>query len=388
MTTKSTTVAVIGGGVIGTSTLFHLASQHGVTDAVLFEKNQLASGSTSKAAGGVRNFFTSPGNIEIGDWSIEYFKNFEERVGVDLEFRQHGYIWLFHSDEARRQWEERVEFCRSHGVSADIIEPEEVVEHFPELDPDSIGGAVLASDCGHVDPSQVTQGFARAATDLGATVETGVGVTDVLTDGDAVTGVETTEGTWEADVVVNAAGPWAGRIGEMAGVDLPLELWIRRIMVTSPVLDTGSPLFIDHERKCYFMAEQSGSLLVCDMDQDEFDIENPDTVAMDDIGYNYYLGTFEKIQPMIPESADLDVINGWAGLQTHTPDGNAIIGSTPVDGFFVACGFSGHGVQQSPLVGTTLADIIVDGETSLFDLEPFSLEGFESGNRGAAEEMA
>jgi sarcosine oxidase subunit beta len=388
MADHSAEVAVVGGGAIGTSVLFHLAKRHGVTDAVLFEKNQLGSGSTSKAAGGVRNTFSNEMNIELGNRNIEFFENFEEEVGESLEFRQTGYMYLFHDDEHERMWRERASFYADNGVNAEILDPEAAAEVFGHLDPSAISGALYAPDCGHVDPHTLTQAYGKAAVDRGTTIHTKTAVTDVTVDDGRVTELESEEGTYEVDKVLNAAGPWAPRLGEMVGIDIPIDLMMRRIMVTSPVEDNNSPLIIDPELECYFESEKNGSLLVCDMEQDVHDIENPDTAVADEIGYGYYLTATEKVERLVPAIAGLDVINGWAGLQSHTPDGHAILGRTEVENFLLACGFSGHGVQQSPTVGAAMADLLVDGETDVLDVGQLSLDGFDIGTRLEAEEMA
>lgn len=388
MADHSAEIAIVGGGAIGTSVLFHLAERHGVTDAVLFEKRQLGSGSTGKAAGGVRNTFTNETNIALGNRNIQFFQDFEKRVGEPLEFRQTGYMYLFHDEEHERMWRDRASFFADHDVNVELLSPEECAEVFEHLDPDSFDGALFAPDCGHVDPHTLTQAYARAAVDRGATVHTKTGVTDVTTDDGRVTGIETEAGTYDVDTILNAAGPWAARLGETVGIDIPIELLLRHIMVTSPVEDANSPLVIDRELDCYFKSEKNGSLLVCDKGQDVHDINDPDTAVSDAIGYDYYHAATEKVEQLIPVLADLDVINGWAGLQSHTPDGHAILGPTAVDGFVLACGMSGHGVQQSPSIGTAIADYLVEGESDILDVELLSLNRFEKTERIEPEGMA
>lgn len=388
MADHSAEVAIVGGGAIGTSVLFHLANRHDMTDAVLFEKNQLGSGSTGKAAGGVRNTFSNEMNIELGNRNIEFFQNFEEEVGEDLEFRQTGYMYLFHDQEHERMWRDRASFYADHDVNAEVIDPNEAAEIFEHIDPSAFEGALYAPDCGHVDPHRLTQAFGKAAVDRGTTVKTKTAVTDVTVADGRVTELESEAGTYEVNKVVNAAGPWASRFGQMAGVDIPIDLMMRRIMVTSPVEDSNSPLILDEERECYFESEKNGSLLVCDMEQDVHDIENPDTAVAENIGYDYYLTATKKVERLVPKLGELDVINGWAGLQSHTPDGHAILGPTDVKGYLLACGFSGHGVQQSPTVGAAMADLLVEGETDVLDVEHLSLGRFADGNRIEPEEMA
>ena len=380
-------VAVVGGGAVGTSVLFHLAADHDVR-GVLFEKGQLGSGSTSKAAGGVRNTFTSPANAAVGNRAIEYFQNFEDRVGRALSFRQNGYMYLYHSESAADEWRDRAVLFRRHGAGAELLSAEEAAGKFPGLAAEAIEGALFGPDCGHVDPHRLTQAFGRAATERGATVNTGTAVTDVRLEDGAVTAVETEHGTHEVDAVVDAAGPWAPRVAGMVGVDVPVDLLVRRIMVLDGTPATTGPLVIDPELSCYFGAEPDGSLLVCNTGVDIQDIEDPDATGDNEVGYDYYLSAAEVVSELLPEVTDLGVRNGWSGLQSHSPDGHAIVGPTDVEGFYLACGFSGHGVQQAPVVGAAMADLLVEGGTERIDTEAFAPGRFGDPESGYVEDMA
>lgn len=388
MTEDPLRVAIIGGGAIGTGTLFHLVTEYDHIEPILFEKDQLGAGSTSKAAGGVRNTFTSLENLRMGKRNIAFFENFAEHVGQELEFRQTGYMYLFHSDASADEWRDRAEFFSEHGVTAEIRSPAETAAEFPPLNADNISGSLFASDCGHVDPHTVTQAFGTAAIDHGATIHTDTAVTDIHIENGAVTALDSDVGRIEVDAVLNAAGPWAPRVGEMVGLDIPIDLFVRRIMVTSPIEHANSPLIIDPEWQCYFAAEKNGSMLACNMEEDIHSIDDPDAAIGDEVGYDYYLRTTEKIRPLVPAIDDLEIINGWAGFQSHTADGNAIIGSTEIEGFYLACGFSGHGVQQAPSVGAAMADLIATGATDVFDLAPFAPDRFDEEGSIDTEQMA
>lgn len=373
MTDDAPQVAVVGGGVVGTSVLYHLAERHGVTDAVLFEQGQLAGGSTSRAVGGVRYTFGHLLNVELGKCSIEFFENFGSNVGVDVE--NNPYLFTFHSEANERAWRERHEQYLDCGMAPELLTADEVTERYPLLDPSAFRGAMLAPECVRVDPFSVTQAYATAAREAGAEIRTNEGVEDVVTEDGAVTAVETAEGSYDVDYVVNAAGSFSGRVAGMVGVDLPIDLLVRRIVVTDPI-DDEVPLVIDTERDFYFEMEANGSLLVCDTEADIHDADDP-TTAVGDIGYDYYLGALEKLEQMAPGVGDLAVINDWAGFQTHTPDGHALVGPTTVDGFLVATGMSGHGVMQSPWVGAAVADLVVRGSTDVFDVDLLRPDRFD-----------
>lgn len=368
-------VVVIGGGVVGTSTLFHL-TERGCTDAVLVEKGQLGSGSTSKAIGGIRNVFSHPHTVETGNRCLDFYRDFEGRVGTPLEVERTGYIYLCHTETALDEWAERKAMLDGHGVSSRLLTPAEVGERFPPLDTSDLAGAFLGRDCGHLDPHTATAGFAEAAVEAGASVRTNTPVEDLLTDGGGVTGVCTPDGEIGADRVVCAAGPWTPALAATVGVDVPVDLSARRIAVTEPIEPANSPLLIDRELRCYFRTEGSGSMLLCDIDGDITDVEDPGSVGAGNVGYDYYLQALSKVEQLVPSVADLQVTNGWAGVQAASPDGHPILGPTGVEGFSVACGFSGLGVMMAPAYGRALADHAVAGETDALDLERLTLERF------------
>lgn len=379
-------VAVVGGGVVGTSVLFHLA-ERGCTDAVLLEKGQLGAGSTSRAAGGVRHLFSHPLNVETGKRNLQFFREFEERVGQPLDTEETGYAYLYHSGEVAAEWETRRDRFTDLGVDARMLGPEAVADLFPPLDEATVDGAFFAPECLHVDPHSVTQGYATAAREMGATIETKTAVEAVETDGKGLA-VETETGRWEVDRVVNAAGPWAPALAADLGIDLPVELFARRIAVTSPLDAPASPLLVDGERNCYFRTEGNGSMLCCDLDGDVRGVEDPAEIGHGSVGYDYYLGALGKVAGMVPSVEDSEVINGWAGVQVETPDGHPVLGPTRVDGYLLATGFNGCGVMQSPAVGRALAEYAVEGETDVLPLDDLSVARFDDPDPIEPETMA
>lgn len=380
-------VAIIGGGAIGTSVLFHLWKRHGVTDTVLLERDQVASGSTSRAVGGVRYTFSHPENVEMGLRNLEFYRHFEEEVGEEITFRENGYLYVFHSAESEQAWNEYSTLYDGYDTQARVLSPAETVDVLPALDPTEISGSLWAPDCGHVDPYTVTQAMASAAKERGASIETNTQVQNVTTDSGCVTAIETSCDRYEVDYVVNAAGAWAPAIGKMVGVDIPIERIIRQIIVTDRTEYDSCPLVIDREREFYFEMEENGSLLACDTAQDIHDLTKLEG-SPGDIGYEYYLKTSTKLDSLAPGLGDLEVINDWAGYQSHTPDGHAILGPTSVNGFLLACGMSGHGIMQAPSVGAAIADYIVNGETDVLDMDSLTLYRFGDDDSIEREQMA
>lgn len=383
-------VAVIGGGIVGTSVLYHLA-ERGETDVVLLEQDQLGSGSTSGAVGGVRHVFSHPANVDAGEWNLRFYREFEERVGQPLTVDESGYVYLFASGAERDHWERQKELYDDRGLDTRLLTPAETGGLFGPLDTSDIVGSFHAPDCLHLDPYTATQGFATAARERGATVRTGTTVEDVTVEDGAVDAVVTDGETYEPDRVVNAAGGWAPEVGAMVGLDLPIDRFVRRILVTEEMAAGPTPLFIDRERQCYFRAERNGGVVLCDTGNDVEDVTSP-AHAGGSPGHDYYVSALSKVETHVPDVVDAEVINDWAGVQTSTPDGHPLLGETGVDGFSLACGFNGLGVMVAPTVGRALADALLGlGEPSdVLDIGRLGLDRFDRppSDRIEAEELA
>jgi sarcosine oxidase subunit beta len=233
MLKSSAEVIVIGGGVIGTSTAYHLAKL-GCRDVVILEKDQLASGSTGLSVGGIRQQFSIEANIRISQESIKVFERFEEEFGTEIDFRQYGYLFLTTEPQDWAEFQDNVALQKSLGVPVQLLSPEEIAEIAPYLYlEDVIGGTFCPAD-GYADPHSVDMGFAKMARRLGVEIYEGTEVTGIQVEGGKVRGVTTTQGQVSAPVVVNTAGPWAAQVGRMAGVELPVQPYRRQVLVTEP----------------------------------------------------------------------------------------------------------------------------------------------------------
>lgn len=255
-------VVVIGGGVMGTSIACHLA-RAGVPDVVLVERDELASGSTSRAAGGVRAQFSDELNIQLGARSLEAFGRFGEEPGQDIGLHRVGYLFLLSTPEEVVSFEAGVRLQNSLGVPSRMIEPAEAHRLSPLISTDGLLAAAFSPDDGHCTPESVVQGYAADARRHGATVLRHCEVTGVELRGDEITAVVTSRGRIETDTVVCAAGAWSRAIGAMVGVDLPVEPLRRQIAVTEPVpgLPPDLPMTIDFTSSLYFHTEGPGLLL-------------------------------------------------------------------------------------------------------------------------------
>jgi len=373
---------VVGGGVVGLSAAYSLADRG--ADVTLVEKGSLGAGSTARAAGGIRSQFSTRVNVELSLASKPVWNAFEERFGVDIGLRKNGYLFLARTDASAERFRENVEMQRELGAESELLTPAEATEHCPGIDPDSFVAATYNPDDGVADPNLAVQGYAAAAREAGVDIRTKTAVTDIHLDDGRVVGVDVSaDGETErlaVDHVVNAAGAWAARVGDLAGVDLPIAPRRRQIAVVEPSVPVpeSAPLTIDLDTGSYFRPERDGVALVGghfaeddpDADPDRYD-EGMDIAwaaeAVERAGaYTEYFGPETRIR------------RGWAGLYAVTPDHHPIV-ETSIPGLVTAAGFSGHGFQHAPATGRIVADLVLAGETDVVDLSALARERFAEG---------
>lgn len=363
-------VVVIGGGVIGTSIAYHLA-RAGVRDVVLVERDELAAGSTSKAAGGVRAQFSDGLNVQLGARSLEAFDRFAEDTGYDIGLHRVGYLFLLSTPEDVASFETGVRLQNSLDVPSRMIDPAEARRLSPLISTEGLLAAAYSPDDGHCTPEAVVHGYASAARAHGATILRHTDVTGIETHGDTITAVVTTLGRIDTDTVICAAGAWSKGIGAMAGVDLPVQPLRRQIAVTEPVtgLPPDLPMTIDFTTSLYFHTEGPG-LLVGMSDPDE----RPGFAT--DTHDRWIPRLADAMRRRAPDLLELRRTGGWAGLYENTPDHNALIGeATSVSRFLYATGFSGHGFLQGPAVGEVVRDLYL-GHVPFVDVSPLSAGRF------------
>lgn len=362
-------VVVIGGGVVGVSAAFHLA-EAGV-DVVLFERDELASGSTSRAAGGVRAQFSDPVNIQLGLRSLEAFERFAQRPGGEIDLAQHGYLFLLDDPADVVAFEQSIALQHEFGVPSRLLDVPEAARLSPYIVPDGLVGAAFSPRDGHCTPEAVVQGYAQAARRYGAVLRRHCAVTDVVVTDGRITEVRTTEGAVRTDVVVCAAGAWSAAVGDMVGVELPVRPLRRQIVVTEPVPDLPPhlPFTIDFSTSFYFHDEGPGVLMGMPDPADEHSFE----VHTDDA----WLGRLaEAVERRAPRLADVGVAHRWAGLYEVSPDHNALVGeATEVGRFLYATGFSGHGFLQGPAVGEVMRDLVL-GHAPVVDVAALAVTRF------------
>jgi sarcosine oxidase, subunit beta len=365
-------VVVVGGGAIGASIAFHLAEAG--TDVCLLERDALSSGSTSRAAGGVRTQFSDPLNVALGLRSVEAFSQFEDRPGAEIDLHQVGYLFLLDRPDDVAAFERSVALQNDLGVPSRVVDLAEAASLSPLAGLDGVLAATFCPLDGHASPEAVVQGYAAGAREHGASVVTGCAARGVEVVDGAVAAVATDEGPIATSCVVCAAGVWSPALARTAGVELPVEPVFREVVTTAPVdsLPERIPLTVDFSTGFYFHREGPGLLIgMADRNQPPgFDQPtDPDWLAR----------VTEVAARRAPAFLDLGIAHTWKGYYEVTPDHNGLVGEAKhVSRFLYATGFSGHGFMQAPAVGEVVRDLVL-GREPFVDVSPLSVERFAQG---------
>ncbi len=371
---KTASVVIVGGGVMGVSTAYHLA-RRGVRDVVLLERDTfLGHGATGRCAGGVRYQFATEINIRLSLASLPMIERFEDETGISPQYRPIGYLFVLTRPQDVEAFRRNVALQHRLGVSTEWLDGDEVRRRLPFMRfDDALAGTFHAKD-GLADPHSIVQGYARRARDLGARIVTDAPVTGIVVQGGRVRAVETPRGRIATPVVVNAAGPWAGEVARLAGVDLPITPVRRQWLTTTPLpeLPRDFPFVIDFAQALYFHPEGEGVLT---------GMSNPNEKP----GFNqqvdpeWELVHMEAAMQRLPLLERAGVMSRVAGLYENTPDAHPIFGPTEVEGFHVVAGFSGHGFMHGPVAGLLMAEILLDGRAHTVDVSMLDAARFREG---------
>ncbi|MCA1646316.1 MAG: FAD-binding oxidoreductase [Chloroflexi bacterium] len=352
-------VVIVGGGVMGVSTAYHLAAR-GQTDVLLLERSELlGQGATGKCAGGIRHQFGTEINIRLSLESIQMLERFEVEPGHPIGLHQCGYLFLLTRPADVAAFARNVGLQRQLGVPTEWLTPEDICRRLPLLRTEDVLAGTFFGRDGLCDPSSVVAGYAAGARHLGAWLRTGIGVTGVRLLGERVVAVITTGGEVQTDCFINAAGPFAADIGTMLGLQLPITPLRRQMLVTTPLPEVPAdfPFVIDFASGLYFHREGPGILTGMGNPN-----EGPSTDERVDLEWEaYQLGMAVRRMPLLERAG---LAHHWAGLYEMTPDAHPLIGRLePLSNAYVVAGFSGHGFMHGPVAGKLLAEIILDGQT-------------------------
>jgi sarcosine dehydrogenase len=378
---RAESVVIVGGGIWGLSTAYHLA-RAGWTDVEVLERNgALFEETTSQAAGLVGQIRATPLMRRAIRHAIDLFEDFEKETGHDPGFHQVGSLLLALTPERMASFEEHVEHANSSGVEARFVNGAQISGLAPHLDISQIEGGYFVPEDGYLDPRQCARAFCGAAEDLGVRVRTGTTVTGLsITDG-RVTGVETDGGFVEAGYVVVTAGPWTGTFAKMAGHRTAMVPIRHQRVTTAPAagIPEHHPVVRVTDASCYLRPEEGGYLYgFFEPDPTSYDPELPAGFRTSEIEEPVEVmeEARERLAPIFPVLEDLRIASYKRGLTTFAPDGAYLIGPVPhVEGLFTATGCAALGIAGSAAVGSWLAGWIVWGDPGE-DLSPVGLERF------------
>jgi len=371
---ESADVVIAGGGIMGCALAYQLSKRN--VDVLLLERETLGSQSTGKCAGGVRQQFSSEGNVRLQRMSVSMLERFDEEIGHPADFRQIGYLFVLTQPQQVEDFHHNMEMWHRVGLTeARWVDPSEAARMVPILNVEDVLGCTFCPSDGIASPADVTSGYAAAARRLGARLREGVAVTGIDVASGHVRGVRTTAGDVATRLVFDCAGAWAPSIGRMAGLEIPILPYRRHIAVTDtfPAVPRSNPMTVDFHTSLYFHPEGDGVLIGMS------DREEPPGFV-EDVNWEFLEKMFAQASRRAPALASAGVKTAWAGLYESTPDHQAILGPIrELEGFWCAAGFSGHGFMQGPAAALLLTQLLLD-QTSEVDISSFAYERFAKGS--------
>jgi sarcosine oxidase subunit beta len=375
-------VVIVGGGVIGTSIAFHLA-RSGVRDVVVLERRFLGAGGTGRSVGIIRQLYPTVEAMRMVRRSLDVYRNFDDAVGGDSGYVGCGAL-IGVGPSMRAQLDAALELQRSLGVRAELLAPAEAARVEPRIDSSALAGVVYEPDSGYADPSGVTLAYAAAARRLGVTVEQGVEVTAILTAADRVRGVATATGdVITAPVVVNAAGLWSPRLAALAGIDLPIVIGRHPVFIVERDAGFGPPhiVFLDLAGGAYVRPETGGLTLTGSLTDDEAQHPMDPDLLGSEVGFAEATTALERTARAVPRLGEARYRQGYAGAFDITPDWMPILDQSPLAGFWIATGMSGHGFKLAPAIGEMIAALITGAHPPVSPA-PFRLDRFAATHAG------
>ncbi len=371
---RSADIVIIGGGVMGASTLYHLALR-GQRNVLLLEKERFfGQGATGRCAGGVRYQFATEVNIRLSLESLPMLERFKDEIGQEINYRKCGYLFVLTREQDVEAFRRNVALQHRLGVQTEWLSGEEVRRRLPLMRfEDALAGTFYHKD-GLVDPNSVVMGYIQAAQRLGAKAFTETEVRGLIVKNGRIQGVETSQGRIATPIVVNAAGPWAALIGRMAGVEIPITPLRRQWFTTTPLpeIPADFPFVIDFSQSLYFHREGEGLLI---------GMSNPNEQPgfHQNVDEAFELTNMEAALARLPLLEKAGRASHVAGLYEVTPDAHPIFGKTPVEGFYIVAGFSGHGFMHGPIAGKLMSELLLDGVYRTVDVSMLDLARFVEG---------
>ncbi|WP_269930994.1 GcvT family protein [Aminobacter sp. HY435] len=364
-------IVVIGGGIIGCSTAYHLARDH-KADVILLDQGKLTSGSTWHAAGLVGQLRSSASITRVLKYSVELYKGLEAETGLATGWKMTGCLRLATNQDRWTEYKRLATTAKSFGMDMQLVSPEEVKRMWPLMDTSDLVGASWLPTDGQASPSDITQSLAKGARMHGAKLFENVRVTGFEMKDGRILKVMTDQGDITCDKVVNCAGQWARQLGAMAGINVPLQPVKHQYIITEKLagLATDAPTLRDPDRRTYFK-EEVGGLVMGGYEPNPQgwttgDVPNDWEFRLFDDDFDHFEQHMVQAIERVPGLADVGVKQMINGPESFTPDGNFILGVAPeCSNMFVGAGFNAFGIASGGGAGWVLAQWVVDGEAPL-----------------------
>jgi sarcosine oxidase subunit beta len=378
--TSTADILIIGGGVMGTSIAYHLA-QHGGNRVMLLERQALCTGTTGHSGAIVRQHYSSDFTIRMAKECLHIFQHFNELIGGASGFVTTGML-VTANEAGEASLRANVALQQEQGVNTRLISPEEISKVAPGFVAADATLACYEPDTGVADPMSTTHSFARRARELGAVIHEGTIVTGIVTDGERVTGVETTQGTFSTPTVILAANVWSVDLMRKLGIELPITATRHPMVALRRPDDAGGRLgmhavCLDTIHNIYLRPDVGGITLVGSA-ENVLTASNPDDYAqgLTEEEIAYFRTQSSRCFPTLARSK---ARGGWAGIYDDTSDYHPILGALAAyEGLYCATGFSGHGFKLSPIIGAWMAQYVLTREKPT-GMEPFAFERFAQG---------
>lgn len=367
-------VVIIGAGVMGASVAYHLAAR-GLTDVLVLEQAaQPVAGSTSRSAAGVRHQFSTPTNVRLSRYSIARLKQFGEEIGGNAGLQQIGYLFMIDNQADWTRYQRNVAMQQSLGVAVELLTPAQAADVLPGLATTDLVGATYGPEDGFCDPIGVARGYLNRALELGVRLQCAAPVIDIAVERERVTGVATPRGRIACEVVVNAAGPWAGQVAALAGLTVPVQPVRRSLYMTEPFERIPAPIPLTIDVSSGFWMRKADDRVIMGLARNDEPSSFNTTTDWQWFDTVWAAGT--RRVPMLAESS-IDRARSWAGLYEVTPDANPILGRHPaLPNYVDVSGFSGHGIMHAPAAGLLISEEIADKRAHTLPIDDLRIDRF------------
>ncbi|HLG60765.1 MAG TPA: FAD-binding oxidoreductase [Ktedonosporobacter sp.] len=381
-------IVIVGGGIIGASIAYQL-TMRGARNVVLLERATIASGTSGRATGGIRQQFADELDIRFSIAGVRFYEQFtrkRDRHPQRPRFYQYGYLFLVTTPASWQAMLRFVALQQSLGVPTQLLTPADVHQRLPQLVLDDVLGATFCPTDGYSDPGAMAQALLQEAQTRGLVVHEHTPVTGITIASGRVQAVQTPRETIQTPLIVNATGPFSAFVARLAGIaDFPVYPLRRQLYLTEPFsgLPDDVPMVVDLSTGFHFRRREKRIILTMPLPVSAEEEERnrnlePDAFALP-VNEDFWPEVRAEIQRRCPPLLKAGIERVWSGLYEMTPDEHPILGKTEIEGFLCACGFSGHGFMHAPMAAKLLTELILDGKSTTLPIEPFSHQRFRTG---------